>query len=68
MIPSAARVSHEAIMPAPEIIPWPSEPMAQFLDQLEAGQQIRVSDVLFAKIADELAAEWKARFGGEEMS
>jgi methionyl-tRNA synthetase len=68
VIPSAARVIHEAIMPAPEIIPWPSEPMAQFLDQLEAGQQIRVSDVLFAKIADEQAAEWKARFGGEEAS
>jgi len=68
VIPSAARIVHDAIMTAPEIIPWPSEPMAQFLDQLDAGQKIQVPDVLFAKIADEQTAEWKARFGGEEAS
>jgi methionyl-tRNA synthetase len=68
VIPSAARVVHNAIMPAPEIIPWPSEPMAQFLDRLDAGQKIQVPDVLFAKIADEQVAEWKVRFGGEEAS
>jgi methionyl-tRNA synthetase len=68
VIPSSARIVHNAIMPAPEIIPWPSEPMAQFLDQLDAGHQIQVPDVLFAKITDEQLADWKARFGGGEAS
>jgi methionyl-tRNA synthetase len=65
VIPTAARAVHEAIQPAPEIIPWPSEPMTQFLDGLEPGQPIRAPDVLFAKIAEEQMAEWKIRFGGE---
>jgi methionyl-tRNA synthetase len=42
--------------------------MAQFLDQLDAGHQIQVPDVLFAKITDEQLADWKARFGGGEAS
>jgi methionyl-tRNA synthetase len=65
VIPDYARRIHDAIMDAPEIIPWPIEPMAEFLDQLEAGQEIRAPEVLFAKIADEQVVEWKARFGGE---
>jgi methionyl-tRNA synthetase len=65
VIPSAAQKIHAAIMPAPEIIPWPAEPMAAFLDQLEAGQPITPPEVLFAKIADEQLAGWKTRFGGE---
>jgi methionyl-tRNA synthetase len=68
VIPSAARVIHDAIMEAPDIIPWPTVPMAEFLDQLEAGQAIRVPDMLFAKIADEQVGEWQMRFGGEEVS
>ncbi|MDE2495032.1 MAG: methionine--tRNA ligase [Alphaproteobacteria bacterium] len=68
VIPSAARVIHNAIMEAPDIIPWAAGPMARFLDQLGAGQAIRVPDVLFAKITDEQVAEWQARFGGEEAS
>jgi methionyl-tRNA synthetase len=64
IIPSYARVIHEATMPAPEIIPWPDEPMAEFLDQLESGQDIQPPDVLFAKITDEQIEEWKTRFGG----
>jgi methionyl-tRNA synthetase len=64
-IPSAARAIHEAVGPAPEIIPWPDKPMAQYLNQLEAGRPIGVPEVLFAKITDEQQAEWKARFGGE---
>jgi methionyl-tRNA synthetase len=65
VIPTAARAVHDAIMTAPEIIPWPDQPMAQFLDQLEAGHAIHPPEVLFAKIADEQIAEWKTRFGGE---
>jgi len=65
VIPAAARTIHDAIMPAPETIPWPGEPMAEFLDQLDAGQPIRAPDVLFAKIADEQVEAWKARFGGQ---
>jgi methionyl-tRNA synthetase len=65
VIPTAARSVHDSVMAAPDIIPWPSEPMADFLDQLEAGHQIQAPDVLFAKIAEEQVAEWKTRFGGE---
>ncbi|MDE2133951.1 MAG: methionine--tRNA ligase [Alphaproteobacteria bacterium] len=65
VIPTAARAIHEAIQPAPKVIPWPGEPMAEFLDALEAGQQIHAPDVLFAKVTDEQVVEWKVRFGGE---
>ncbi len=64
-IPTAAKIIHEAIQPAPDIIPWPGEPMAKFLDQLDPGKQIHAPDVLFAKITEEQVAEWKVRFGGE---
>ncbi|MDE3115942.1 MAG: class I tRNA ligase family protein, partial [Pseudomonadota bacterium] len=68
VIPHAAQLIHEAIQPAPEIIPWPGEGTftAQFLDQLAHGQPISAPPVLFAKITDEQIAEWKARFGGED--
>jgi methionyl-tRNA synthetase len=64
IIPSAARRIHEAIQPAPVVIPWPTGAMAEELDQLEAGQAISAPDVLFAKITDEQVAEWTARFSG----
>jgi methionyl-tRNA synthetase len=64
IMPTAARKIHEAIQPAPEIIPWPDGKMAVFLDHLEAGQPIGTPDVLFAKITDEQIEEWKLRFGG----
>lgn len=66
VIPAYAAKIHEAIMPAPEIIPWPDEPMGEFLDQLDAGRSIRPPDVLFAKITDEQVAAWQQRFGGVE--
>ncbi|MDE2012498.1 MAG: methionine--tRNA ligase [Alphaproteobacteria bacterium] len=66
VIPHAARLIHQAIQPAPEIIPWPDGAMVDFLDQLDADQPIAVPPVLFAKITDEQIAEWKARFGGED--
>lgn len=68
IIPAAARKMHEAIQPAPEIIPWPDEPMAELLDQLDLGMKINVPDVLFAKITDEQLAEWRERFGGGEVT
>ena len=64
VIPAMARVMHESIMPAPEIIPWPDEPMREFLDQLDTGMQIRPPEMLFAKITDEQVAAWQARFAG----
>jgi methionyl-tRNA synthetase len=64
IMPTVARKIHEALQPAPEIIPWPSGKMSVFLDDLEAGQPIGTPDVLFAKIADEQVEEWKLRFGG----
>ncbi len=66
VMPSMARVMHLAIQPIAdnaEVLPWPDYPMAKALDELEAGQPITAPDVLFAKIADEQIAEWKARFG-----
>jgi methionyl-tRNA synthetase len=68
VIPSSALKIHEAIQPVAgdKAVPFPSDPMAKELDQLEAGMAINAPDVLFAKIADEQIAEWKARFGGED--
>jgi methionyl-tRNA synthetase len=66
IMPKTAKKIHEAIQPAPEVIPWPDGPMAEFLDQLKGGQPIHAPDVLFAKISEEQVAEWKARFGGED--
>ena len=64
IIPHAASKMHEAIQPAPKIIPWPNEPMKEFLSQLDPGQPISVPDVLFAKITDKQVAEWTKKFGG----
>ena len=68
VIPDAARTIHNTLMEAPEIIPWPDEPMAEFLDGLEQGAPIQPPPVLFAKITDEQIAAWEKRFGGSESS
>ena len=46
------------------IIPWPSEGMAQELDDLVPGQPITPPEVLVTKISDEQIEELKLRFGG----
>jgi len=66
VISEAARTIHNAVMEAPDVIPWPDEPMAEFLDGLEQGAPIQQPAVLFAKITDEQIAEWETRFGGTE--
>ncbi len=68
IIPTAATAIHNAVIEAPDIIPWPDEPMSEFLDGLEPGKAITPPDMLFAKIADEQITEWEKRFGGEEAS
>jgi methionyl-tRNA synthetase len=68
VIPASARAIHEAIQPAPEVIPWPDEPMVEMLDDLDYDMAIRAPDVMFAKITDEQVADWKARFGGADES
>jgi len=65
VMPDIAHRMHEAIMTAPDIIPWPNTPMREFLDQLDAGLPVQAPDVLVAKITDEQLAEWQARFAGE---
>jgi methionyl-tRNA synthetase len=65
IVPDLARKMHEAIMPAHAIIPWPDQPMREFLDQLDAEMPVRAPDVLVAKITDEQIAEWQQRFAGE---
>jgi methionyl-tRNA synthetase len=67
-IPASARKIHQAVMEAPGLIPWPDEPMAEFLDGLTPGQPIHPPEVLFAKITDEQIEEWEKRFGGSENS
>jgi methionyl-tRNA synthetase len=66
VMPTAARTIHEAIQPAPDVIPWPDETMGELLDELDLEMPIRAPEVLFAKITDEQIAEWKVRFGGSE--
>jgi methionyl-tRNA synthetase len=66
VMPTIARMVHATVMEPPDMIPWPDEPMAQFLDQLEHGKTIQSPDVLFAKISEEQLAEWTARFGGAD--
>ena len=66
-MPVMAKKIHEAIQPIAgdgAIIPWPDQPMAEALNDLEPGQPIHPPEVLFAKITDEQIAEWKIRFGG----
>src|SRR5215469_4348721 len=67
VMPVMARKIHEAIQPiagGPHLIPWPDQPMARALDELEPGQPIHPTEVLFTKVTDEQVAEWKVRFGG----
>jgi methionyl-tRNA synthetase len=67
VIPDVARRIHESIMPAPDIIPWPEEPMHEFLDQLTAGMRVQAPDMLFVKITDDQIVEWQRRFAGEAV-
>jgi methionyl-tRNA synthetase len=55
---------HEAVMPAPDIIPWPAEPMAEFMSFLPPGGAFIMPDVLFKKIEDAQVEAWKKQFGG----
>jgi methionyl-tRNA synthetase len=66
VMPVMARKIHEIIQPLGgdgSLIPGPDQPMAKALDELEPGQPIGPSDVLFTKITDEQIAELKMRFG-----
>ncbi len=64
VIPDTARRMHEALMPAPDIIPWPAEPVAEFMSFLQAGEPFTVPDVLFKKLDDPQVEAWKKQFGG----
>ena len=66
LIPTSARAIHNAVMEAPDLIPWPEEPMAEFLNGLEPGAPVHPPELLFAKITDEQLAEWESRFAGAE--
>ncbi|HWC62123.1 MAG TPA: methionine--tRNA ligase [Rhizomicrobium sp.] len=67
VMPVMAKKIHEVIQPIAgdgNLIPWPDQPMAKALDELEPGQPVRAADVLFAKITDEQLQELKSRFSG----
>jgi methionyl-tRNA synthetase len=67
VMPAMAKTMHEAIQPVGYrngVINWPDMPMAEYLDQLEAGQPVAAPDVLISKITEDQIAEWKMRFNG----
>lgn len=64
VIPSSASRMHEALMPAPELLPWPIQPLSEFLTFIEPGQRFEVPEVLFRKIDDAEVAAFEARFAG----
>lgn len=64
VIPATARRMHEALMPAPDILPWPQEPMAEFMSFIPPGQPFTVPDVLFGKLDDAQVEGWKQQFRG----
>jgi methionyl-tRNA synthetase len=68
VIPDIGRRMHEAIMPSPKVIPWPTEPMREFLDQLDSDMEVHPPEVLVAKITEEQIAEWQQRFAGSAAS
>lgn len=68
VIPDAAKRMHEAFSPAPDVLAWPTQSLAQELATIEPGDPFRVPDVLFKKIDDSEVAGWKARFGGQEAA
>jgi methionyl-tRNA synthetase len=47
---------------------WPSLDGAGVLDALEPGRPVRAPEVLFRKVEDAQAAEWRERFGGPETA
>ena len=68
VIPAFAHKIHSALQDAPDIIPWPDQPMAQYLDQLEPGAPVKAPDLLVAKITEEQIAEWTTRFAGSDAA
>jgi hypothetical protein len=66
-MPDMAKKIHEAIRPVVyenNAIAWPSKPMAEELDCLQADMPINPPDVLIDKITDEQIEELKVLFGG----
>jgi methionyl-tRNA synthetase len=64
VIPDTARRIHEAVSEPPEILPWPAEPMAAFLDMLKPGDTFTTPGVLFRKIEDAEVKAFEERFRG----
>jgi methionyl-tRNA synthetase len=64
VIPDTARRMHEALQPAPPVLPWPVEPMSEFLSFIAPGQAFAVPEVLFRKIEEAELRAFEARFGG----
>ncbi len=66
IIPATARKMHEALLPAPDVLPWPGGNLKDMFQRIEPGLAFNIPDVLFQKITDDQIAEWRTRFGGEE--
>jgi methionyl-tRNA synthetase len=64
VMPATARRMHEALLPAPDIIPWPTGPMAAFFEGIGPGEAFSVPEVLFAKIEDAEVKTLEMRFAG----
>ncbi len=68
IIPTTARKMHEALLPAPPLLPWPDGNLKDMLQRVPAGQAFTVPDVLFQKISDDQIAEWRDRFGADDKT
>ena len=66
VIPTLAKAAWSAFGAAPDVLPWPDRPMAEYLDGLAHGAAVTPPPVLVTKISDDQIAAWKARFGGED--
>ena len=67
VIPSAAWRIHATVDDVGEVLlPWPDQPMSEYLQSQTAGSPVTPPEILFAKIEHEKVKEWEARFGGTE--
>jgi len=64
VIPFTAQKIFAALGLEPGAQPWPDAPARETLAALRPGAGFTPPDVLFRKVEDEQAAEWRERFGG----
>lgn len=66
VVPGLAKAAAGAFGDVPDVIAWPDQPMADYLNHLKPGSDVTPPAVLVTKITDEQVEVWKAEFGGAE--